>query len=167
MAAFQLAQLNVAHLVAPLDSPALADFVARLDEINALAERSEGFVWRFRTDEGNATAAAHPFGDEVIPNMSVWTSIEALHGYVYRSAHAPVMARRSEWFHRTRESHSVLWWVPAGHRPTLDEAHGRLGRLREHGPGERAFTFKRPWPAPDAPADVRAPDPLDDLCPAG
>ena len=167
MAAHHLAQLNVATLVAPIDSPELADFVAQLDEINALAERSPGFVWRFRTDEGNATGAEHPFGDDVIPNMSVWTSIEALHGYVYRSAHTFVMARRSEWFHRMRESYSVLWWVPAGHRPTLDEAHGRLERLRTDGPGARAFTFKRPWPAPHAPAGTAAPDPLDDLCPAG
>lgn len=165
MAAHQLAQLNVASLVAPIDSPELADFVAKLDEVNALAERSPGFVWRFQTGEGNATSAEHPFGDDVIPNMSVWTSIEALHGYVYRSAHTFVMARRSEWFHRMRESHSVLWWVPAGHRPTLDEAHGRLERLRAEGPGARAFTFKRSWPAPDAGAGA-APDPLDDLCPA-
>ena len=101
----------------------------------------------------------------MIVNMSVWSSIEALHGYVYRSAHAPVMARRRDWFTRMDEAYAVLWWVPTGHRPGLDEAHERLGRLRADGPGARAFTFKRPWPAPDAATDA-GPAPLDDLCPA-
>ena len=165
MPAHQLAQLNIARLVAPIDSPELEDFVARLDEINALAEDSPGFVWRFQTEAGDATSAEHPFGDDMIVNMSVWSSIEALHGYVYRSAHAPVMARRRDWFTRMSDAYAVLWWVPAGHRPGLDEAHERLGRLRADGPAARAFTFKRPWPAPGAATDA-GPAPLDDLCPA-
>ncbi len=165
MASYQLAQLNVAHLVAPIDSPTLADFVARLDGINALAEGSPGFVWRYRSDLANPSALlVRAFGDDVIPNMSVWTSIDALHGYVYRSAHTEVMARRSEWFHRMRDAWHVLWWVPEGHRPTLAEAHERLELLRANGPGPQAFTFKRPMPAPGDRA--ASPAPLDDLCPA-
>ena len=166
MARYQLAQLNVARLVAPLDSPELAGFVARLDEINALAEASPGFVWRFQTDEGDATSAEHPFGDDMIVNMSVWASIEALHAYVYRSAHAPVMARRKRWFRKTDEAYAVLWWVPAGHRPTVREAHARLLALRADGPSCEAFTFKRPWPAPGAADAATAPEPFDDPCPA-
>ena len=168
MSRHELAQLNIATLLAPLDSPALADFVAELDTINALAEAAPGFVWRFETDAGNATAAEHPFGEDKIVNMSTWVSIEALHDYVYRTAHTEVMARRREWFARMRDAYSVLWWVPRGHRPTPAEAHERLERLRAHGPGEAAFTFKRAWPAPDAPAAGRpAARGFDDLCPAG
>ena len=101
----------------------------------------------------------------MIVNMSVWTSIEALHGYVYRSAHAPVMAGRRRWFRRMDEAYAVLWWVPEGHRPTVHEADDRLRALRAEGPHPRAFTFKRPWPAPGE-TDANGPAPLDDLCPA-
>ena len=145
---YRLAQLNVATLRAPLDSPQLADFVANLDRINALAERAPGFVWRFETPAGDATAADHPFGERTIVNMSVWRSVEALHAYVYRSAHARIMARRREWFERVAEAHAVLWWVPEDHRPTPFEAAERLELLRREGASAAAFTFKRPWPMP-------------------
>ena len=71
MSYFELAQLNIAWMKEPLDSPLLADFVANLDRINALADRSPGFVWRLETDEGDATAL-RPLGDDVLVNMSVW-----------------------------------------------------------------------------------------------
>lgn len=131
----------------------LAGFVAELDRINALADRSPGFVWRLKTDDVGAGAPSGPFDDDVIVNLSVWASVEALHDYVYRSAHTTIMSRRKEWFRRMREAHAVLWWVPSGHRPTVVEAHGRLDRLRRDGTGADAFTFKS---VPAAPSAIRA-----------
>lgn len=144
---FQLAQLNIAHLLAPLDAPQLADFVANLDRINALAESSPGFVWRLQTEEGNATDIDF-FGPEYIVNMSVWSDVAALHSYVYRSAHTEILRRKREWFHTMGAAHMVLWWVPEAHRPTLEEAGEKLALLREHGPSAEAFTFKQRFPAP-------------------
>lgn len=144
---YHLAQLNIAHLLAPLDSPQLADFVANLDRINALAESSPGFVWRLQTEEGNATDIDF-FGPYTIVNMSVWDDLEALHNYVYRSAHTEILRRKREWFHTMRSSHMVLWWVPAGHRPTIEEAGEKLRLLQEQGPCPEAFTFKQSFPAP-------------------
>lgn len=163
MPGFQLAQLNVAVLKAPLDSPQLADFVANLDRINELAEHSPGFVWRLVGD-GNDATSLRPFGDKVIVNMSVWAGIESLNHYVYRSAHVEIMRRRREWFEHMSESHLVLWWVRAGHVPTTDEAAERLEHLRRHGPTPRAFTFRAPYDAPDA-LPGTAPQPGDE-CPA-
>ncbi|TGG95067.1 DUF3291 domain-containing protein [Natronospirillum operosum] len=147
MSKYQLAQLNIARLLAPLDSPQLADFVANLDRINALAESSPGFVWRLQTEEGDATSIDY-FGDDKIVNMSVWESIEALHDYVYRSAHVEVLRRKKEWFHTMAEAHMVLWWVPAGHLPSIEEAAVKLALFNEQGPTEQAFSFKQPFPAP-------------------
>jgi Domain of unknown function (DUF3291) len=146
MAAFHIAQLNVARALAPLDSPQLADFVGQLDAINALADTSPGFVWRLVGDGGSATdiRVADP---SIIVNMSVWESPEHLFDFVYKTAHAKVMARRREWFERM-QTFQVLFWVPAGHRPTLDEAFARLALLEERGPSPDAFTFKQRYPAP-------------------
>lgn len=143
----ELAQLNIATLLAPIDSPALADFVADLERINTLAEQSPGFVWRSQTSLGNATAIEHVFGHDVITNLSVWQSIDDLHTYTYRSAHAQVMSKRANWFQRPAEASSVLWWVLPGHRPTLVEAGKRLQTLRSQGPGPDAFTFKKRFPS--------------------
>ncbi|MFC3531416.1 DUF3291 domain-containing protein [Vogesella facilis] len=151
MSAYQLAQLNIATLLAPLESPQLADFVNNLQHINSLGERSPGFVWRLQDDAGDATAL-RPFGDEVIVNMSVWRSIEALGDFVYRSEHVDFFRRRREWFGRMAEAATVLWWVPAGHLPTLQEAADKLALLRRHGPSAAAFSYARPFPAPDAAA---------------
>lgn len=149
MSSYQLAQLNIARLSAPIDSPQLADFVAGLDRINALADRSPGFVWRMQSEEGDAVARDR-FGADVVANLSVWEGIEPLRNFVYRSAHAEVMRRRREWFQRMREAYMVLWWMPSGRLPTVAEADRRLRRLREHGPSREAFMFKSPFPAPDA-----------------
>ena len=156
---WQLAQLNVGRIVAPTDSPPLADFMARLDDINALAERSPGFVWRLKGDSGNATEILTTPDPLFLINMSVWESVEALFAFVYRSAHTHVMARRREWFERPVEAYQVLWWVPAGHLPTAQEALDRLAHLRTAGPSPHAFTFKQHYPPPSAassdPADMR------------
>lgn len=145
---FQLAQLNIGRLVAPLEAPEIADFVAALDEINALADAAPGFIWRFQTETGDATAVRPYADDRIIVNFSVWESLEALHQYVYRSGHAEVLARRREWFSRMAEAFLVLWWVPAGHRPSPEEAVARLEDLRRVGPSPNAFTFKQPFPPP-------------------
>jgi len=150
---YHIAQLNVAKLLAPIDSPRLSEFVVNLDRINALAEKSPGFVWRLQTEEGDATGIDY-FGTDKITNLSLWTSIGALHDYVYRSAYVEIMRRRKEWFHRMGEAYMVLWWVPAGHTPSIEEAAQKLKLLQAHGPTSEAFTFKKAFPAPGQPAEV-------------
>ncbi len=150
MSAFELAQLNVGTIKGPMDSPVMADFAANLDRINALAERSPGFVWRLQTEEGNATAI-RPFEDaNMLVNMSVWRDVESLNEYVYRTAHMEILRRRREWFERMDEAFLVLWWVPKGHRPNVTEAIAKLDLLRSRGPTAEAFTFRQPFPAPDS-----------------
>jgi hypothetical protein len=150
MSEFELAQLNIAVMKEPLDSPVMADFVANLDRINALAEGWPGFVWRLKTEEGDATAL-RPLDDSTIVNMSVWRDVASLNEYVYRSAHVEVMRRRKEWFERMKEAYAVLWWVRQGHRPSIVEAIEKLTLLRECGPTPDAFTFKHVFPPPNAP----------------
>jgi len=150
MSVHELAQLNIATMNEPLESPGMADFVANLDRVNALAESSPGFMWRLQTEEGDATAV-RPLGDDVLVNMSVWRDVESLNQYVYGSAHVEIMRRRKEWFQRMKDAYVVLWWVSKGHRPTVQEAIAKLERLRQAGPTEAAFTFRRAFPAPDAP----------------
>lgn len=165
MSRYQLAQLNVGTIKGPIDSPVMAEFVANLDRINALAEQSPGFVWRLQGDDGNATTLATPLGENVIPNMSVWEDVASLNHYVYKSAHVEIMKRRKEWFERMQDAFVVLWWVPQGHRPSIGEAVARLEHLRAHGSSDFAFTFRDARPAPDAaPAPQAAP--LGDACPA-
>jgi hypothetical protein len=132
---------------AALEDPVMAGFVARLDEINALADRSPGFVWRLQTPEGNATYLRPYDDDRILFNMSVWESIDQLKRYVYYSAHVEVLKRRHDWFVKFSGAYTALWWVPQGHRPGIDEAKQRLAHLDAHGPTAFAFTFKHPFPA--------------------
>lgn len=158
---WHIAQMNVGRTVAPVDSPALADFMAALDGINAMADAAPGFVWRLQTPAGNATDIKPTEDPRFIVNMSVWASVEALFEFVYRTAHTAVMGRRREWFEKPAEAYQVLWWVPAGHVPTVEEGLARLAHLRRHGPTAHAFTFKERYPKPGAagaPADM-APEP--------
>jgi hypothetical protein len=159
MASFHLAQVNVARLLAPLDSPQLAGFVARLDEVNALAEAAPGFVWRLKDDvTGNATAVPMYDDEKIIVNMGVWTSIEALRAFTYSGAHLEVFKQRRDWFSHMKEAAMVMWWVPAGHVPTIAEARDRLAHLRAHGPTPFAFPFGAPFPPPaETGADAIAP----------
>jgi Domain of unknown function (DUF3291) len=147
--AYHLAQVNVGVTVAPLDSELLRAFVELLDPINTLADASPGFVWRLQTEEGNATSL-RAFGDSVLINMSVWESMEALRDYVYRSRHLEVLSRRREWFTTMAETHLCLWWIPAGHIPTVTEAEERLTKLRKSGPTPDAFNFRTHYPSPDS-----------------
>ena len=140
-----LAQLNIGRIRAPVDDPLVAEFMDALDPINALAERSPGFVWRFQTEDGNATAERPFDDDEILVNFSTWETVEALADFVYRSDHMGFMRRRREWFERFDGVYQVLWWVPTGHEPTVTEAIERLALLREHGPTAQAFTFRHPF----------------------
>ncbi|MGA0607320.1 DUF3291 domain-containing protein [Phenylobacterium sp. VNQ135] len=150
MTGYHLAQINVGRFLAPVDDPRIADFVANLDRINALADETPGFVWRL-VGEGNNATDIQPRPNDPLSaiNMSVWTGLDALAGFVYRTAHRDVMRRRREWF-EAMETYMALWWVPVGHVPTIDEALRRLDVLDRLGPTAEAFTFRDPFPAPDA-----------------
>jgi hypothetical protein len=148
---YYLAQVNIARMLAPLSDPIMADFVAQLEPINALADNSPGFIWRLQTSEGNAVDI-QPYEDEMIlVNMSVWTTLDDLANYAYASGarHRDVMKQRRRWFERTKGPYTTLWWVPQGHIPTVAEAKERLEHLRQHGETAYAFSFKKPFPAPD------------------
>lgn len=151
---YHIAQLNIARMRAPLDHPSMADFVANLDAINALGEQTPGFVWRLKDDEGNDATALRLFDDMTIVNMTVWESISALYQYAYYSGHADIYRRRLEWFEKPTEAMMVLWWIPAGHIPTLEEAKERLLYLRAYGPTPYAFTFKQRFTAGEALAEA-------------
>ncbi len=158
---WHLAQINVGRLVAGAEDPRVAPFFAALDRVNAIADASPGFIWRLQDDSGNATAL-RPTADPLFAvNMSVWTDAEALFSFVYRSAHTPEMARRREYFERFDGAYQALWWVPAGHIPTIDEGLAALWRLDRYGPTQQAFTFKARFAAPgvDAPPIDMQPDP--------
>lgn len=148
MPAYHVAQVNIGRIVARVDDPRMSGFMNALDEINALAERSPGFIWRLQTSEGNATYfRPYPEDDRILLNMSVWAGIEELKHYVYRSAHAAFLKRRHEWFEVFAGTYAALWWVPAGHIPGIDEAKKRIAHLDAHGPTQFAFTFKMAFPA--------------------
>jgi Domain of unknown function (DUF3291) len=146
---FHLAQLNIARMLAPIDSPLMADFVANLDGVNAIAESSNGFVWRLKDDSNNATSIRIFDDDFLIVNMSVWQSIDALFQFVYQSGHLDVFKRRSEWFEKMPEMHMVLWYIPKGHTPTVAEAVERLTFLRQQGETPYAFTFRKKFTPAD------------------
>jgi len=145
---WHLAQVNIARMVAPLDSPVMAGFVAKIDEFNQLADRSPGFVWRFQNDTGNATYLRPYDDDRIIFNLSVWETPEHLKAYVYRTGHAELVRQRQQWFEHSNEAILALWWIPAGHLPTVDEAKARLAHLRQHGASAHAFGFRPLFPPP-------------------
>ena len=151
---YVVAQVNIGRLIAPLDSPQLAGFVAELDPVNAVADRAPGFVWRLQTEDGNATALrvfeqdAEGSDGGILINLSVWETVEDLAAYVYGEAHLAVLRRRREWFERLKDAYSALWWIPRGHVPTTAEAEDRVKHLRAHGPTPHAFTLKVHFPPP-------------------
>jgi len=143
-----LAQINIGRVLAPPDDPKLAEFMAQLDSINALAEATPGFVWRLQSDSGNATDIVYNDDPFVLVNMSVWESVAALQAYVYQSAHTAVMRDRARWFEKMTVAYYCLWWIPAGHIPTVAEGRERLEHFQKYGPTEYSFWFKEPFPAP-------------------
>jgi hypothetical protein len=147
MPAYQLAQINVGRIVAPIDDPKMADFVSQLDSINQLAESSPGFVWRLQSGSGNATDV--PFNDDpfVLVNMSVWDSVEALQNFTYRSHHVRVLRERARWFEKMSLPYYCLWWIPAGQMPTVAEGRERLEHFQKHGATPYAFWFSQQFRA--------------------
>lgn len=145
---YHLAQLNVAKMRAGFDDPSMAEFVAALEPVNALADRSPGFVWRLQDDSGDATSIRVFEDPNMLVNLSVWRGLEELKAFVYGAMHVEIMRSKKQWFHPPGTAHLVLWWVAADHRPALEEAAERLELLRTHGPTERAFTFSRPFSSP-------------------
>jgi len=145
---FHLAQINIGRILAPIDDPIMAEFVAQLTAINALADATPGFVWRLQTESGDATSIRIYEDDRIAVNMSVWESVDALREYAYKSAHAGVMRDRKRWFEKFDGPYIALWWIPAGHKPTPQEGKERLDYLREHGESAYAFSFKNIFPMP-------------------
>lgn len=140
---YHLAQVNIARMKGPLDSPVMAGFVARLEEINAVADGSPGFVWRLQTDAGASSTYLRPYEDDrIIINLSVWESAATFRDYVYQSAHGEALRHRREWFEHFAGVAIAMWWVPVGHIPGVDEARKRLAHLEQHGPSQFAFGFK-------------------------
>jgi len=160
---YQLAQLNIALPVEPLTSARLAEFVALLEPVNALADAAPGFVWRLQTEDGDATAVRGFGDDRLIVNMSVWKSLDALAAFVFAGPHAQVMRRRRAWFTQLREAYTVLWWVPVGVIPTVADAQDRLAALRRYGPTPYAFTMQRAFPPPGSTTEQPSDD--DWFCP--
>lgn len=137
-----LAQLNIGRLRYPTDDPRLADFMNNLDLVNGIAERTPGFVWRLKGEDNNATGIRAFADPNTIVNLSVWESIEALERFVWQTVHKRFYGRQQEWFAKMEGPHLVMWWVPAGCRPTVEEAKERLEHLAAHGPSQYAFGWE-------------------------
>ena len=152
---YHLAQLNIARMLAPLTDPLMTGFVAELDAINALADNSPGFLWRLQTSEGNATDLRPYEDDLILVNLSLWASFSDLSTFVYKSRHRQVMQQRRQWFERFEGPYLALWWVPAGHLPSIEEAKERLAYLHTHSETPYAFSFKKLFPAPEAVSDLQ------------
>ena len=140
---YHLAQINVGKILGPIDSPVMSEFVANLDRINALAEDSDGFIWRFKDETNNATNMKFFEDDLMILNMSVWENVDALYQFTYQSMHAEILKRRKEWFERMTDIFMALWYVPAGIIPTPADALERLEHLKKFGNSPYSFSFKK------------------------
>ncbi|KAB8315679.1 DUF3291 domain-containing protein [Tolypothrix campylonemoides VB511288] len=153
---YYLAQINIALMKAPIDDPIMAEFAAALNEVNAVADQSPGFVWRLQTSSGNATnIRAYP-DPRMLVNLSVWQSVEQLKDYVYKSLHSEFFVRRRKWFEKYQREHFTMWWIPAGYVPTVEEGKAKLESLSLHGDSPESFTFAKPYPAPTALQDNSA-----------
>ena len=148
MSAHHVAQINIGRLIAPVGDPKVAEFVNQLDAINAIADRAPGFVWRLQSSSGNATDIVYNDDPTMLVNMSIWESLEALRDYVYRSDHVRVFRDRAKWFEKMDKPQYCLWWLPAGHLPSVAEGKQRLDHYQTHGATEFAFWFSQSFPAP-------------------
>ncbi|MFB2773063.1 DUF3291 domain-containing protein [Pelatocladus sp. BLCC-F211] len=147
---YHLAQVNTAILRTPLDTPEMADFVAQINRVNAIADADPGFVWRLRSEGADDATSIRAFEDErILITLTVWKSLEALLNYVYRSDHASIMRDRRRWFEKSDQPNLALWWIPAGHTPNIAEAKERLEILQLYGSTPQAFSFNKPFPSPD------------------
>ena len=147
---FHLAQINIGRLIAPMDDPRIADFIAQLAPVNALADGAPGFVWRLQSSYGNATDIEYSDDPTLNVNMSLWESVETLRDYVYRSDHLTVFRDRAKWFQKLDKPHYCLWWVPVGHIPAVAEGRERLEHYQQHGPTPFSFWFSKMYPADES-----------------
>jgi hypothetical protein len=145
---YHLAQINVALMKAPLDDPSMTEFAAALNEVNAVADRSPGFVWRLQSSSGNATDIQAYSDPKMLANLSVWQSVEQLKDYVYKTLHGEFFIRRRNWFERYQGEHLALWWIPVGCLPTVEEGKAKLEQLALSGDSPECFTFAKPYPPP-------------------
>ena len=132
-----LAELNIGKFKYPTTDPRMAEFMDNLDRVNALAERSPGFVWRLKGDNNNATEFR--VGDDNAANLSVWETPKDLENYVFKTVHAQFYKKRAAWFDLMEKPHMVFWWVDEGHQPTLQEAMDRLEHYEKIGATDQAF----------------------------
>ncbi len=149
MTKYHLAQINIALAKAEMDTEIMEGFVSRLDEINETADRAEGFIWRLQSEEGDSTAIRAFDEPLLLVNMSVWDSIEALKFFVYKSVHVELIRDRQAWFHKFVDAHQALWWIPAGHIPTIEEAKEKLEAIQKNGPTSLAFHYGKPFAKPE------------------
>ena len=151
MSKYQLAQINIAKMKGVnIDDPIMQEFVDNLDKVNALAEQSEGFVWRLKDEESNNATSLNPYGDEqIVVNISVWENIETLEHFVYKTFHTDFLKRRKEWFLRFGKTYAAMWWIPAGKFPTAQEAAEKLAYLQQNGASEMVFDYKDKFPSPN------------------
>lgn len=145
---YHLAQINIGRLIAPLYDPKIAEFVAQLAPINAIADKAPGFVWRLQSESGNATDIAYNDDPSIMVNMSVWESLEALRDYAYKSDHMKVFRDRAKWFVKMDKPHYCLWWIPDGHIPAVAEGRERLEHCQTHGATPYSFWFSQEFPQP-------------------
>ena len=139
---WQLAEVNVARLREPLESPSMAGLIKALGDVNWLADKSPGFAWRHKPDEGPLTLGPLSGAGVVVITLSVWDTYEALHAYVYRSAHGLFMQRRARWFVPIPGYTTALWWLHEGERPSVEDGVARLEHLRANGSTPRAFSLR-------------------------
>ena len=143
---YNIAEINIGRIKGvTIDDPVMKEFVDNLEKVNTLAETSEGFVWRLKDDADNATHF-NPYHDEqVIINVSVWESIEALEHFMYKTVHVDFLKRRREWFQAFGKVYTAMWWIPKGEVPTLQEAVEKLDYLQKHGATEKVFDFRNKY----------------------
>lgn len=141
---FHIAEYNIARLNAPLDSPSMKEFVDFLAPVNTFAEQSPGFVWRLIAPDGQSSTYLPPAYEDpmIVTNFTVWKDIESLKNFVYQTVHTYFLRSRKKWFKQVAEYQTVLWWIPAGYIPTIEEAKEKLIHLQEHGATPTAFTFQ-------------------------
>ncbi len=149
MATYHLAQINIALAKEEMDSEIMHGFVSRLDEINAEADKADGFVWRLQSDQGDSTAIRVFDEPLLLVNMSVWESVEAMKDFVYKSGHVELIRDRHAWFNKYVDAHQALWWIPEGHIPTIEEAKEKLEAIQKDGPKAAAFHFGKHFPKPE------------------
>lgn len=147
----QLAQFNIGRLKAPLSDPSMEGFTSQIEPVNLMAEKAPGFVWRLIEEGKEDATGLRPFGDSYLVNYSVWEDLETLWDFTYRTDHLELLRGRREWFERPEGPHLVLWWIPSGTIPSVEEAGRRLDLLREHGPSPEAFTLRTHFPPPATP----------------